>query len=212
MSRLLIFDWDGTVVDSTSHIVESINKATLNTLDKLYSDKEVKRVIGFSLPQAFLNLTGNVSQDAYEKFARDYKKYYAINRPKPFNSIELGFGRLVNNDYTLAVATGKSRKGLENDFSAFNLSKYFQASVTADECLSKPNSQMIDNLCTSLMFDKENTIMIGDSLLDQDMARNATVDFIGVSYGTSLKKEFKDNILYCAESPINLFDWIIKNK
>ena len=211
MNKLLIFDWDGTVVDSTSHIVASIKKTSKEVLDQNYDALEIKKIIGLSLPQAFEKLTGIKCMQTYQKFSEYYKNEYILNRPEPFEGIHFGFERLQHNGFQLAVATGKSRKGLENDFKAFNLNHFFRDSRTADECFSKPHPQMIDELVISCMVSKENILMIGDSLVDQNMAQNASVGFVGVAYGTTSKNDFSNYLLYCADSPLDLFDWLIKN-
>ncbi|MDA0669745.1 MAG: HAD-IA family hydrolase [Proteobacteria bacterium] len=211
MTKLLIFDWDGTVVDSTSHIVSSIKKTSKEVLGHNYNDIEIKKIIGLSLPQAFEKLTGINCMQTFQKFSEFYKNEYILNRPEPFEGILFGLERLQNNGFQLAVATGKSRKGLINDFQAFDLNHFFRDSRTADECFSKPHPQMIDQLVISCMALKENVLMIGDSLLDQNMAQNASVGFIGVTYGATSKNDFSNYLRYCADSPLDLFEWLIKN-
>lgn len=211
MSKLLIFDWDGTVVDSTAHIIDSINMAFRKIINKEFSPSDIKKIIGLSLPEAFGELTNNTFHHRYDDFVTCYKNIYIENRPAPFSGMSFGFERLINNNFTLAVATGKSRRGLDNDFKAFDLGKYFKDSKTADDCFSKPHPQMVNDLIANLMVEKDNSIMIGDSLIDQEMAVNAGIGFVGVSYGATNSKDFSKYMLYCASEPLDLFDWIIKN-
>ena len=211
MNKLIIFDWDGTIVDSTSHIVQSINKACCKLYKQTFEEKKIKSVIGLSLPIAFKNLTGLESQTEFNEFADLYKKLYIIERPRPFDGVVLGLDRLKKNNFTLAVATGKSRRGLDNDFIAYDLEKYFSDSKTADECFSKPHPQMIEEICTNLMFDRTSVTMVGDSLMDQNMAKNAHVNFVGINYGASSQGDFYDYGNLIADSPILLFDWLLNN-
>jgi phosphoglycolate phosphatase len=211
MNKLIIFDWDGTIVDSTSHIVQSINKACYTLYNQTFEEKKIKSVIGLSLPVAFKNLTGLESQTEFNEFADLYKKLYIIERPRPFDGVVLGLDRLKKNNFTLAVATGKSRRGLDNDFTAYDLGKYFSDSKTADECFSKPHPQMIEEICANLMFDRTSVTMVGDSLMDQNMAKNAHVNFVGINYGASSLGDFDDYGNFFADSPILLFDWLLNN-
>jgi phosphoglycolate phosphatase len=115
-----------------------------------------------------------------------------------FQGIELVLKELKKNNYQLAVATGKSRKGLENDINVFQLTGMFDSTQTVDECFSKPNPQMIENILKELGFEKNNTLMVGDSIHDQKMAANANVDFLAVLYGVLGKNDFEsqDKFLY----------------
>ena len=211
MSKLIIFDWDGTIVDSTSHIVQSINKALFSLYDETFDEKKIKSVIGLSLPIAFKTLTGLDSKIEFNKFADLYKKLYVVSRPRPFDGVNLGLDRLKNNTFTLAVATGKSRRGLDNDFVAYDLGKYFSDSKTADECFSKPHPQMIEEIYSNLMFDRTSVTMVGDSLMDQNMAKNAQVKFVGVNYGANSLGDFDNYGHFFADTPFILFDWLLNN-
>ncbi|MEK9771203.1 MAG: HAD-IA family hydrolase [Nitrosomonadales bacterium] len=198
MSKLIIFDWDGTIVDSTSHIVNAVNFAAKKTLKKEKLDTEIKQVIGLSLVEAFKFLFGAEYMDQFDYFRDEYKKYYVLDRPQMFQGIELVLKELKKNNYQLAVATGKSRKGLENDINVFQLTGMFDSTQTVDECFSKPNPQMIENILKELGFEKNNTLMVGDSIHDQKMAANANVDFLAVLYGVLGKNDFEsqDKFLY----------------
>jgi phosphoglycolate phosphatase len=193
MSKLIIFDWDGTIVDSASHIVNSVNFAARKTLNKEKSDDEVKQVIGLSLVEAYKCLFGNENIDKYDDFSAEYRRYYALDRPQMFKGVDLVLNELKKNNYQLAVATGKSRKGLENDINAFQLSGMFDSTQTVDECFSKPNPQMIENILKELGFEKNNALMVGDSNYDEKMAINANVDFLAVLYGVLGKDDFENH-------------------
>ena len=198
MSKLIIFDWDGTIADSASHIVNSVNFAARKILNNEKSDDEVKQVIGLSLVEAFKFLFGAENIDKFDCFSAEYKKFYALDRPRMFQGVDLVLNELKKNNYQLAVATGKSRKGLENDINAFQLNGMFDSTQTVDECFSKPNPQMIHNILKEVGVEKKNVLMVGDSIYDQRMAINANVDFLAVLYGVLGKNDFEnqEKILY----------------
>ena len=184
--KLAIFDWDGTIMDSVARIVESMQGAALRAKLPMPSEQAVKDIIGLSLAPAFEQLFGLLSQEQVDLMVELYREEYLDTKYSDtpvFDDIEQVLETLVQRGYTLAVATGKSRAGLDRLFKASGLGRFFNDSITADEANSKPDAQMIERLMTRLGVEQDVTVMIGDSILDMTMANNAGVKGIGVSYG-----------------------------
>lgn len=184
--KLVIFDWDGTVMDSVGRIVSSMRSAAKDVSLPIPTAKQVKNIIGLSLPEA-TKLLFPTSDDAQTKSLRlSYKQHYIEidDTPTPlFPYAEELFIDLLAEDKYLAVATGKGRDGLERIFKETNTKHYFHTSRCAKECQSKPNPDMLEQILAELTIHPSEAVMIGDTIHDMSMARNANVDRIGVSFG-----------------------------
>jgi len=184
--KLVIFDWDGTLMDSVDRIVSSMRAAAVTANLPVPSAEAVKGIIGLSLPEAFNILFPGCSQALAEQLKLNYKKQYIEldNTPSPLfdHAIEL-LEKLKNQHVVLAVATGKGRNGLERVMAESNTKSYFEASKCADESISKPSPDMILQLLSALNINAEDAVMIGDTVHDMGMAKNANVDRIGVTMG-----------------------------
>jgi len=186
VTKLVIFDWDGTIMDSVYRIVESMQAAASRASLPVPTVQAVKDIIGLSLAPAFEQLFGVLSVDKVEQMKEYYRQEYvdAKHSETPvFQGIEEVLDGLKAQGYLLAVATGKSRAGLDRLLSISGLGHFFSDSMTADEAQSKPHPEMIETLLTRLAVKPQNAVMIGDSILDMTMAQNANVRAIGVSYG-----------------------------
>lgn len=184
--QLVIFDWDGTIMDSVYRIVESMQAAAHRAKLNVPTEQAVKDIIGLSLAPALVQLFGQLSSDTIALLTQYYRDEYvdAKHSDTPlFDGIEEVLKTLREQGYLLAIATGKSRVGLDRLLSESGLAHYFSDSMTADEAQSKPHPEMIDTLVNRLGVLHENTVMIGDSVLDMTMAGNANVRAVGVSYG-----------------------------
>lgn len=184
--KLVIFDWDGTVMDSVMKIVDSMQCAADREGLNVPSEQAVKDIIGLSLAPALKQLFGELTQQQVDDMAQFYKEaYLALDKnPSPlFNGIVDVFESLRERNIKIAVATGKSRVGLDRLIEQTGLGHFFCDSMTADEAESKPHPQMIDEIVNRQGVDKSQIVMVGDSLLDLTMASNAGVRSVGVSYG-----------------------------
>lgn len=184
--KLVIFDWDGTVMDSVMKIVDSMQCAAEREGLNVPSEQAVKDIIGLSLAPALKQLFGELTQQQVDDMAQFYKEaYLALDKnPSPlFNGIVDVFESLRERNIKIAVATGKSRVGLDRLIKQTGLGHFFCDSMTADEAESKPHPQMIDEIVNRQGVDKSQIVMVGDSLLDLTMASNAGVRSVGVSYG-----------------------------
>ena len=184
--KLIIFDWDGTLMDSVAKIVSSMQAAALAADFEAPSFNAAKQVIGLSLPKAIASLFPLGTQAQNDFLIGQYKHHYReVNvTPTPlFEHATQLLSRLRENDKLLAVATGKGREGLKRVWQQSDSSHFFHASRCADESLSKPDPQMLVSLLAELAVEPEQALMVGDTSFDLEMAQLAGVDSVGVTYG-----------------------------
>ncbi|MFW5451198.1 MAG: HAD-IA family hydrolase [Methylophagaceae bacterium] len=187
MSRyqLIVFDWDGTLMDSTSHIVNCMQQAITQLSLPALEDSAINHVIGLGLNEAAYALYPNASVETVEQLANSYRETWLNNphdSPLFDHAINL-IKRLAEQDYFLGVATGKSRRGLDKVLTSTGLRSYFHGTRCADECHSKPHPQMLEELIDYFGVDPKQTLMIGDTEYDLQMANNAGTDSLGISHG-----------------------------
>ena len=183
--RLLVFDWDGTLADSIAHIVGALQAAIEELGLAQPPQEELLAVIGLGLELAFATLFPALSADAHARLAAAYRGHYlrsAASVPL-FPRVTEVIPALHRQGYLLAVATGKSRRGLQRALDESGLGPYFAASRCADETFSKPHPQMLLEIMQVLDVEPGATLMIGDSHHDLQMAGNAGVDAVAVNYG-----------------------------
>jgi len=184
--KLVIFDWDGTLMDSIARIVSSMQAAASCCQLDIPTAFAVKEIIGLSLPTALERLFPSGSKEQLSAMLEQYKYQYVDgdNTPTPLfdNALNLLKALKVENKL-LAVATGKGRQGLQRVFSATDTEHFFHASRCAGEALSKPDPQMVLSLLDELGVLPEYAVMIGDTSHDMAMAQAAGVDRIGITLG-----------------------------
>ena len=183
--QLVIFDWDGTLMDSIGKIVDCMQSVASDLSLLVPTEQQVRDIIGLSILPAMQKLFPD-SPDKYDDLLEAYKNYYLnINStPSPlFEGIESVLSQIQANGQTLAIATGKRRAGLDRMLTETGLGKFFVATRSADEAESKPHPSMINSLLEEFNIAPEQAVMIGDSKLDIAMANNAGVNSIGVTYG-----------------------------
>lgn len=184
--KVIIFDWDGTVMDSVERIVSSMRSAANVVGLPVPTANQVKQIIGLSIPEATNILFPSCTAEQAEALRLSYKKHYIEidQTPSPlFAHAEQLFTDLLAQGKYLAVATGKGRDGLERVFELSNTKHYFHTSRCAKECKSKPDPDMINQILTELNIDASEAVMIGDTTHDMSMAKNANIDRIGVTFG-----------------------------
>lgn len=183
---LIIFDWDGTLMDSVGRIVSSMqHTAAILDLPEP-SVAAVREIIGISLEPAIETLFGRLSAAQFEQFMTVYRQQYVHDdiTPSPlFSGARNLLESLRERGYTLAVATGKARHGLERVWEEADLRHLFHTSRCADETASKPNPKMLLDILAETGFKAEQAVMVGDSVHDMRMAENAKMARIGVSFG-----------------------------
>ncbi|WDE09805.1 HAD family hydrolase [Thalassomonas haliotis] len=183
--QLIIFDWDGTLMDSVARIVSSLQGAARAASLQEPGFDSAKQVIGLSLPKAMQKLFPQESH-LHAALMGQYKHHYreldTIPTPLFDHADELLSG-LKGAQKLLAVATGKGRAGLERVWQQSNSGHYFHASRCADESESKPHPDMIHSLLSELAVKPEQALMVGDTSFDLEMAQLAGVDSVGVTHG-----------------------------
>ena len=182
---LLIFDWDGTLMDSAGVIVDSIQRACEDIGQPTPSDRASRQIIGLGLTQALQTLLPDLPAHDYPRLVERYRHHY-LGRDDQiplFEGVASGIGALHASGFQLAVATGKSSIGLSRALEASGLGAWFAATRCADQTHSKPHPAMVLELIDELGADPARTLVIGDTSHDLLMASNAGVASLGVSYG-----------------------------
>ena len=211
---LIAFDWDGTLYDSTACIVRSIQEAVRDVGGTVPSDEAAAWVIGMALPQALAKAAPDVPVELYPELANRYRYHYVKHQDdlSLFAGVLPMLNDLRERGYLLAVATGKSRRGLDHVLDAVELRGLFDDSRTADETAGKPHPQMLHELMEQWSVTPERTLMIGDTTHDLEMARAAGCASVGVSYGAHDTAGFAVlKPLHIADSVADLHHWLLKN-
>ncbi len=186
-----IFDWDGTLMDSISYIVSSIQQAFTVANFPVPTDEEAKSIIGLGLYEAIKQLMPTASDEQCEQIAETYKQQYKLgNKDKLelFNGVHHLLQCLQSQGKVITIATGKSRVGLDSLLKLTNSAHFFADTKTVDEALSKPEPDMIYQILHTAKLEKHQAVMIGDSYFDMKMAENAGIDCIGVTMGAATKE------------------------
>jgi phosphoglycolate phosphatase len=211
---LIAFDWDGTLFDSTAIITRCIQMAVFDVGGTVPSDKDAAYVIGMALMQALAYAAPDVPADKYPELGARYRHHYISHQ----NDISLFEGvlpmltDLKARHHWLAVATGKSRRGLDEALQAAELKGMFDGSRTADETAGKPNPRMLQELMREFGVEPGRVLMIGDTTHDLQMALNAGCPSVGVSYGAHEPEVFHAlGPRFVAHSVRELHDWLLKN-
>jgi len=188
---LVIFDWDGTIADSVAQIVFALKQSIAELgLPERSSDK-LRDIIGLGLEDALMRLFPEMPLEQSLGLAERYRHHYFLNAEQPLHCFD-GMTDLLDalqaDDRKIAISTGKSRRGLDMALKKTGLGHYFHATRCADESHSKPNPAMIHELLKELWIDPEDAVMIGDSEYDLQMAENAGIASIGVTWGVHARE------------------------
>ena len=201
---LFVFDWDGTIMDTTQPIAEGICYAFEKTGYKPPSVDAARAVIGLDWQSAILTLVEGFDTSLYDAFEDAYREYY-FAREKHV-SIFPGLEKLLRNMHAsglrLAVATGKSRKGLDRVLDQTGIRDLFEATVTADESAGKPDPLMLQMLADETGVELSQMVMVGDTEHDLWLAKNAGCAAVAVSYGAFPKSKLKEwHVPVCDNTP-----------
>lgn len=182
---LIVWDWDGTLADSTGMIARAVVKAAEQAGLPPLTAEAASSIIGLGLRESIETLYPGISDEQARVLATNYNINYFASESEIllFDGAADTIKALSRRGFKLAVATGKSRRGLNLALEHTQLRNYFHATKTVDECFSKPHPQMLDELMDHLVVLPERTLMIGDTSYDLEMAKNAGVDAVGVTYG-----------------------------
>jgi phosphoglycolate phosphatase len=190
---LIVWDWDGTVMDSTAVIAASIQSACRDLGLNIPSDEAARHVIGMGLTDALRHAAPDAPVAMYEPLADRYRHYFlAQDEAIPlFAGAKETIAELHGGGRWLAVATGKSRRGLERALQSSGMAQYFHATRTADQTFSKPHPAMLLEIMEELDMAPERTLMVGDTTHDLQMAINAGVDAVGVTHGAHPEEQLR---------------------
>lgn len=211
---LIAFDWDGTLFDSTQIIVRCIQRAVADVGGAVPSDKAAAYVIGMGLMQALAHAAPDVPEHKYPELGSRYRHHYSShqNDLALFEGILPLLAELKARQHTIAVATGKSRRGLDEALRTVELRTLFDASRTADETAGKPDPRMLHELMCEFGTEPQRTLMIGDTTHDLQMALNAGCPSVAVSYGAHEPGAFHAlKPLFIAHSVPQLRQWLLEH-
>jgi phosphoglycolate phosphatase len=182
---LIVFDWDGTLMDSTAHIARSIQAACRDLGLPVPADEAARYVIGLGLRDALQIAAPSLDPADYPRLAERYRFHYLVKdaHTELFTGVRELLAELRSRGYLLAVATGKSRVGLNRALDAVSLTSMFDGTRCADETFSKPHPAMLHELSRELGQELGRTVMIGDTTHDLQMATNAGAAGVAVTYG-----------------------------
>ncbi|HKB52942.1 MAG TPA: HAD-IIIA family hydrolase [Ramlibacter sp.] len=212
--ELIAFDWDGTLFDSTAIIVRCIQQAVVDVGGARPTGQAAAYVIGMGLMDALAHAAPDVPKERYPQLGARYRHHYLArqNEISLFEGVLPLLGELKARQHWLAIATGKSRRGLDDVLRSVQLQGMFNGSRTADETAGKPDPRMLRELMREFGADPQRTLMIGDTTHDLQMAVNAGCASVGVSYGAHEPGEFhKLNPLHIAHSVADLREWLLGN-
>ena len=183
--ELLVFDWDGTLIDSTGAIVAAAQAACRDLALAEPSGAQVRQVIGLGLADALRHSAPALGEDQLPQMIERYRGHYLSrdHELRLFDGVAALIAELHDAGFLLAVATGKSRTGLKRSMMNSGVASYFSATRCADECFSKPHPQMLLELIDEFSVPAERALMIGDTTHDLQMAINAGVAGLAVAYG-----------------------------
>ena len=211
---LIAFDWDGTLFDSTQIITRCIQRAVVDVGGVMPSDEAASYVIGMALMPALAHAAPDVPESAYPLLNTRYRFHYMqhMDDIALFEGVLPMLEALRARHHWLTVATGKSRRGLDEALHSSELKGVFDGSRTADETAGKPHPLMLHELMREFGVEPERTLMIGDTTHDLQMALNAGCASVGVSYGAHAHHQFEPlNPRFVAHSVGELHDWLLSH-
>ena len=209
--ELIIFDWDGTLSDSVGLITDLMIQSFLLHNVSPPSRMEVADILGIKLSEAFKILLKEKDQNASELIFNSYIELYnqSSNKVKLFDGVELGIKELHRYGYKIAIATGGGRNYLDSCLAQTSIKDFINVTKTSDDCFSKPHPQMCNEILNELIIEPEKSIVIGDSIHDLQMAKNAGISSLAVTYGAHKQNSLSvyDALDYMDDANM-VFDWI----
>jgi phosphoglycolate phosphatase len=210
---LIVFDWDGTLFDSTALIATCIQQACRDLGVTVPSRADAAYVIGLGLNDALAHAAPGLPPERYPELARRYRHHYFADQHAVtlFDGVSELLAELKARQHWLAVATGKSRLGLNSALESSDLEQMFDATRTADETASKPHPRMLLELMSEFGVEADRTLMIGDTTHDLQLAANAGAASIGVAYGAHAPEALQALApLAVVRSVPELRDWLLR--
>ena len=212
--ELLVFDWDGTLMDSAAAIAGSLQAACRDLGLPVPSDESARFIIGLGLNDAMAHVLPELARTQYPLVAERYRHHFMLRDGGTtlFPCAAETVKELHASGFMLAVATGKSRRGLDRALSTTGLESYFHATRCADEGFTKPHPGMLEELMALLGVAQDKTLMIGDTTHDMAMAKHARVARLAAAYGAHARRELLAfEPVACVEGIAELREWLLAN-
>jgi phosphoglycolate phosphatase len=212
--ELVVFDWDGTLMDSTAVIVASLQAACADVGLPVPSDERAQHIIGLGLYDAMAYVLPSINPSVYPQVVERYGHHFRQREPQTplFAGVEQTLQQLNEAGHSVAIATGKSRRGLDRALEKTGLAPLFHATRCGEESANKPQPDMLLDLMRELGAEPAKTVMIGDTTHDMLMASNAGVAGIAVTYGAHPRAQLLAlQPLACMDKPQDLWQWLRRN-
>lgn len=210
--KLLIFDWDGTLMDSEATIVRCMQHAIQQENMEARSDEEISNIIGLGLEEAIQSLYPEIDDFMVTTMVNSYRQqFFSDDAPQSqlFYGVKETIEELTDAGFLLAIATGKSRRGLDKELEASELEDFFPITRTAEETYSKPHPMMLDEIVVDYNVEVEQALMIGDSEYDLQMANNIAMDALAVMCGVHDRERLlEQNPMGLIQSVTEMPDWL----
>lgn len=214
--QLLIFDWDGTLMDSAQKISNCLQASAVDLGLEPPSDQACKNIIGLGLSEAMVILFPNANAELVQNMVVRYRHHWLVEDKTPqalFDGVLEGLNELDQSGALLSIATGKSRAGLKSAFLTLDIEHLFVTSRCADETRSKPNPQMLEEILSVTAIEPGKAIMIGDTSYDMEMAQHAGIDALGVSYGVHTRDTlYGSGALKVVDSFVEMKNWLMSGR
>jgi len=212
-AKLIVFDWDGTLMDSAGHIVSCLQSAISELSLEPKTDEEVKNIIGLGLREALLALYPQATDKELTALVDRYREHFFDQQADPcelFTGAKELIQELDAKDYYLAVATGKGRHGLDKVLKETGMGEFFPVTRCADEAHSKPHPKMLLDIIDYYGVDANEAIMVGDTEYDLQMANNAAAHSVSFTYVVHDKHRLLDcKPLTCLDNMNDLHQWLL---
>ncbi len=212
--QLIIFDWDGTLMDSQARIVNCLREGADELKLEQLAETQLKSIIGLGLDEAIATLYPFLTAQQVSLYAERYRYHFITANDTPsglFPDVQMMLEQLLEQGFMLAVATGKARRGLDHVLQETGMKSYFHGTRCADETRSKPHPQMLEELLDDFALTADDAIMVGDTGYDLLMANTISMDTLAVGYGVNEKQDLlKYNPLECLDSVSELSQYLLQ--
>lgn len=193
---VVIFDWDGTLVDSVDHIAESLERAARELGFPVRTREELRHIVGLGMHEALEFLYPGITHEEITRLRECYAGYFFTRDTTPKDlfpgTLEV-LQELRRSDRRMAVATGKSRPGLDRGLLSSGIGPYFDITRCANETASKPDPLMLREILEATGADPERSVMVGDTIYDMEMAWSVGMPAIGVSWGVHSHQQLREH-------------------
>ncbi len=210
--KLLVFDWDGTVMDSAPRIVACMHAAIRELALEPLTDAAIQNIIGLGLREAIDSLFPGRDDAFHQRFVECYRYYFLSADPTPavlFPAADETLRTLHTDGYLMAIATGKGRRGLDKVLDESRFRGLFHVTRCADETRSKPHPQMLLEIMEEMAVLPAHTLMIGDTEYDMEMANSAGAAALAATYGVHERSRLlRHNPLGCIDAIDELTGWL----